>query len=70
MFVCATMPGSDSLSIHMAVAFLSRRLTTGVSRPVFSAISPKDTRPPGGIISAIWNRQIASMIARLEILRR
>lgn len=67
ILVCATISGSGSLRIRMVIAFLSMRLTTCFSRPVCSAISPKETWPPGGIISAILNRQIMSMIARLEI---
>lgn len=65
--VWATISGSGLLKIRIDIAFPIRRLTSRFSRPVFSAMCPKEIWPPGGIISGIWYRQIASMLTRLEI---
>lgn len=65
--VWATISGSGLLKIRIDIAFPSRRLTSCFSRPVFSAISRKEIWPPGGIISGMRYRQIASMLTRLEI---
>lgn len=65
--VWATISGSGLLRIRMDIAFPSKRLTSRFSRPVFSAMPPKEIWPPGGIISGMRYRQIVSMLTKLEI---
>lgn len=66
-FVWATISGSWIFMICMEAAFPTIRLTSRFSRPVFSAISPKEIWPLAGIMSGMWYLLIASMLARLEI---
>lgn len=63
--VWATIPGSGSRKTRMVMACRRRRDVICSVMGVLLAISPNETQPPGGIMSAIRNSAMACRQAEL-----